>query len=689
VIATPAGAGPSAEDPDAMAAAAAPLAATAGLRLRLTVLLAVVVFGAVLALGGAAVQAFQRAVAPEMDKRVRLIGVVLRAEMQRALELGIGLDAVAGLDRYLADTLESFDEIAFIAVHAADGRVVARSDRADAAPPRRGGGDVNAAGPGVASTTLPILDGNRLYGSIAIGIRPGFVQTRLRDILFDVMTLGGVATLLALEGVLAVTAFSAGAPLRRLQWLLRAQAAGDFREQLPGPAPGGIGRALARLNDHAADLAERLGRLPAGLREALRPRLSALVAAGPPRVRRLADVGDVRLALLLFSTASEVTVAFLPVYTRELARPAWLAPEWAAAAPLLSYLLTMLVLSPHAGRLVDRLGARRLFLLSVPPTLLALGGLAMASQVAEVIAWRAVMAVFYGTATVACQVYAVRAAGPAAAARPGASFVAVVHGGVFCGSVVGGVTAGRFGIEAALLVGAVVAALAGLVAALAMRGDLAAPSGDGHTPSDADPVQAQPVTPSPPPTALSRLLIGIAVPMSAATVVVVWYLTPLTLKAAGWGAAETARVVMLYYLAIVLLAPSAARLADGRLGQRGTLLLGAALAAAALGAMAAGGGLWTTVGAMAGLGIGHALLRATLLASAMQLAPPARDGAGALRVNERLGALAGLAATALALPAASPRAVLATLAAGTLAGLVLYAWGSRGTAAPQPLALRP
>jgi len=347
----------------------------------------------------------------------------------------------------------------------------------------------------------------------------------------------------------------------------------------------------------------------------------------------------------------------------------------------------MLLLSPHAGRLVDRLGARRMFLLSVPPTLLALGGLAMASHVAEVIAWRALMAAFYATATVACQVYAVRAAGLAAAARPGASFVAVVHGGVFCGSVVGGVTAGRFGIDAALLVGAVVAALAGVVAALAMRGDVTPAPGSGLAPSGDEAAPTRSV--APPPSALARLLIGIAVPMSAATAIVVWYLTPLTLKATGWGAAETARVVMLYYLAIVLLAPSAARLADGRLGQRGTVLLGAALAAVALGAMAAGGGLWTTVGAMAGLGIGHALLRATLLASAMQLAPPGRDGASALRVNERLGALAGLAATALALPAASPRAVLAMLAAGTLAGLVLYAWGSRGTAAPQPLALRP
>jgi hypothetical protein len=681
----------------------APMASSAGLRLRLTALLALVVFGAVAMVAFGAAAALQRAAAPELDKRTRLIGIVLRAEVQRALELGIALDAIAGLDRYLAETLDSFGEIDRIVVRTIDGRAVASVARATGAG---GGGAVDGAATGPptrgrlldgvtgrmgSTTTLPMLDGNRVVGTIEIEVSPAFVQTRLRNILLDVLTLAGVATLLALEGVLAVVAVTATAPLRRLHSMLRDQAAGDFRHCMPGHAPGAIGRVLARLNDHAFDLAERAAALPAALRAAVLARVPTRIAEGRPRVRRLADLGDIRVALLLFSTASEITVAFLPVYTGGLARPDWLSPEAAAAAPLLCYLLAMLALAPVAGRIVDRIGARRLFLASVAPTLLALGGLLVATHVAEVMAWRAVMAVFYATATIACQVYAMRAADSASAARPGATFVTVVHGGVFCGSVVGGVIAGRFGIGAALVAGAAVAVLAGLVAMLTMRGDAGRPLRTGRTQEGGRLVSIAGATPGqhagpgspevwPPTAGLPTLLLGLAVPMSAATAVAVWYLTPLMLHASGSGAGETARVVMLYYLAVVLIAPGAARMADGRLGPRRAALVGATLAALALGIGARVDGLWGLVAAMSVLGVGHALQRATLLALALRMARPGQDGAAALRVHERVGAIVGLAGCALALPTAGPQIALAVLGLITIAGMLTFAFLGRQAA---------
>src|SRR3546814_1615633 len=63
------------------------------------------------------------------------------------------------------------------------------------------------------------------------------------------------------------------------------------------------------------------------------------------------------------------------------------------------------------------------------------------------------------------------------------------------------------------------------------------------------------------------LLVGIPMPMNAATAVFIWYLTPITLAAAGSGAAEIARVVMLYYLAAVRFAPQVSSLPDGQIGR--------------------------------------------------------------------------------------------------------------------------
>src|SRR3546814_2785269 len=82
----------------------------------------------------------------------------------------------------------------------------------------------------------------------------------------------------------------------------------------------------------------------------------------------------------------------------------------AAAAPLVLYLLAVAALSPFAAPLARRFGARRVFLDSVPPSILALVGLGFSDSVAAITFWRGVTAVFYATATIPCPEYALRAA---------------------------------------------------------------------------------------------------------------------------------------------------------------------------------------------------------------------------------------------------------------------------------------
>ena len=255
------------------------------LRGRLILMLAAMVAASVLAVGYAAISAFDRAVEPELANRTRLIGAILRDEIQRALELGIPIDAVAGLDRYLSDTLENFDEVDRITIATATGQPVAVAER-PAAPSlitQTGLTDVIA----VRRTTfeLPILHGNRLAGGISVEISPLFVQTRLRDVFLDVLVLGLIATLVALELALAVT--SVGKPLDRVFHLLGEQSGGDFRHHIRSGGLSGLGRTAARLNDHAEDLAARAAAIP----EAPCSTIAARIPVGQPiRLRRPADL---------------------------------------------------------------------------------------------------------------------------------------------------------------------------------------------------------------------------------------------------------------------------------------------------------------------------------------------------------------------------------------------------------------
>lgn len=636
-----------------------------GLRARLTGMLVALVTASVLTLGLAAVAAFDRAVEPELANRTRLIGTIIRTEIQRAIELGIPFDALAGLDSYLAETLARFDEVERIVVTSRSGEVIAAAER-PASPSILGrtgmdGVIVFRRGPFV----LPILHGNDFVGEIAVETNPRFVQTRLREVFLDVTVIAIVAMLIALELALAVAIGSVGKPLERVSRLLAEQRDGDFRHCIRPGGLSGLGRAAVRLNDHAEDLAARFAALSQALRVAIERVHGVRIAVDRPVRLRLSDFNDIRLALFLFSFATEIAAAFLPIYARAAARPGWLTPELAAAAPLMLYLAGVALLSPFAGALAHRFGPRRLFLASVPPTVLALVAMGLSDSLAAITVWRGVMAVFYATATVACQEYAIRAAGGRGSARPVGAFVAVVYGGVFCGAAAGGVIAGRFGIEAAFHSGAAIAVLAGALAMSAMRGR----AGD---PAAASPAAA--VTPRRVPgVRVIALLLCITMPMNAATAILVWYLTPLELAAGGSGPADIARAVMLYYLAVVLFGPTVTRLSEGRAGPALLVVVGAMVSGAALLLPTVWSGFWAVTAAVAGLGIGHTLIRAPQYTLALRITGASGPGLGAMRVLERVGALVGLVASALAVAEAGAAASLRALGLVVLAGGVAYA----------------
>ncbi|WP_372624081.1 MFS transporter [Falsiroseomonas sp.] len=636
-----------------------------GIGPRLTLALAAIVTVSVLALSQLAVQAFERAVEPELASRTRLVGTIVREAVQRPLERGIPFDALAGLDRYLAETLEKFDEVARIAVATVDGNILAEVVRpAPDSLLRRA--KLEGQRPALPDYSLPILQGTRLVGTIEVRIRPDLVRTRLRDVFLDVLVIGLVATLVALELAFGLALAMIGKPLRRVLQLLGEQREGHFLHRIRPGGLGALGRVAMRLNDHAEDLAHRLAGLPERLRGSLAADLRARIAAGAPRRLRLSDIGDIRPALFLLSVATEIATAFLPVLARGAGRPAWLSPELAAAAPLLCYLVAIAALMPFGGVLVARFGARRLFVWSMPPIALALAGMGFAGSALEIALWRGVIGVFYATATVACQEYALGAEGRAGGSRAFGSYLAVVYAGVFSGSALGGVIAGRFGHEAAFLLGTVLAIAAAVVAGLTMTGRAGAPE---------TPPQAVPPTPAHgrrPGARAVALLVGIAMPMNAAVAIFVWYLTPLMLAAAGLRTADVARVVMLYYLVTILLGPFVARLAERPAAPLALVIAGGFGSAAALLSLSVWEGVWAVAGATAALGAAHTLIRAPQYVLMLRTTAEGGASAAGLRLFERLGAIAGLAASTLLLRDTGAAESIRMLGLVVLGGAVLF-----------------
>jgi MFS family permease len=636
------------------------------LRSRLIAILVAIIVVSVMALSAASVTAFDRAVEPELANRSRLIGSIIRSEIQHALELGIPFNAIVGLDRYLSETLAKFDEVHRIDVNSVTGGTIASIERPTAPAIFEQSTLSKLIRLREDSFVLSILDGNELVGDISIQLNPLFVQSRLRDVFLDVLVIALVAALVALEMVMMLIMLTVGKPFDGVFLLLEEQRQGRFLHTIRPSGLGSLARVAVRLNDHAEDLAERLGILSNSVRSSARGTMTAVIAKGSPLRIRLSEVSDIRIALFLFSVATEVAVSFLPLYAREVDRPSWLTPEMAAAAPLIVYLAAVTMITPFSGALVRYFGARRLFLYSIPPAVLALTAIGFSDSVFGVTFWRGVMAVFYATATIACQEYAIRAAKDQESAHTFGTFIAVIYGGVFCGSALGGVIAGRFGYETAFITGAIIAILSGLFGLQIMKGQAGDP--ENLTKTSVERLAARRIFKAP----FLALLFGIAVPMNASVAIFIWYLTPMILSASGSGPAEIARVVMLYYLVIVLLGPTAANVSDSRIGPKSLMLCGALASSAALMSLQLWSGFWAVTVAVVGLGLGHMMMRPSLYALVLRMMGGPGVGLDTLRLIERIGAILGLAASALLLEVRGMEGSLLMLSVVLVTGLILY-----------------
>ncbi len=630
---------------------------------RLVPLAALMIVIAAVVLGTFILRAFNKAVDPELSNRSLLIGTIVRADIQRALDLGIPLNQLAGTETYLEKVLTDFPEVSSITVRSADQKVLSRAQSAEETARQKQKVQIRSnAGDSVIeipekSFTFPILTGNELVGAIVVEIDRTYVRRQFRNVFLDVLVVILVAILLAVEVTITVTATSLRQPLDQLYMLLERQVSGDFSVRLRQVTTTSLGRVAARFSDHAEDLNARFGRLldrysrtasdadiPTGLRD-LGSRFT--LTGTLPRTLQLTDVVDIRLPLFLFAMAEELSKPFLPLYIRSMiAGEPWLSEGVIVSLPLIAYLVALVALSPVSGFLAERLSPRRAFLLALVPVAVSHIGLSISSTVVEIILWRGVAGAGYAVATIACQEYALAAASFGRHTRAAAGFVTVVIGGTFCGTAVGGVLADRIGQNNVFLVGAVLIVVAAVVALGMLSGESAKHTHKGSATTGLRGFLS--VFRS---VRFVALLFGIAIPANILMAAFLWYLVPLMLADLGSSPANIGRALMLYYLLTVAIAPWVARLADRYSSTTTMLTIGGIISGLTLIALSREPGFWPTTAAIAVAGVAHAFIRAPQIAHVLEISrsAPTRDQAlmlGALRTFERVGSILGLLLTA-------------------------------------------
>jgi MFS family permease len=644
---------------------------------------------AAVVLGSFILRSFNKAVDPELSNRSVLIGTIVRADIQRALDLGIPLSQLAGTKTYLEKVLTDFPEVSSITVRSADQKIVSRAQSAQETARQERKAQVRSdAGDSVIeipekSFTFPILTGNELVGAIVVEIDRTYVRRQFRNVFLDVLVVILVAILLAVEITITVTATSLRQPLDQLYMLLERQVGGDFSVRLRQVTTTSLGRVAARFSDHAEDLSARFGRLlerysrttsDGDIPTRLRDLGSRFTLTGTlPRTLQLTDVVDIRLPLFLFAMAEELSKPFLPLYVRSMiAGESWLSEGVIVSLPLIAYLVALVALSPVSGFIAERLSPRRAFLLALVPVAVSHIGLSISSTVVEIILWRGVAGAGYAVATIACQEYALAAASFGRHTRAAAGFVTVVIGGTFCGTAVGGVLADRIGQSNVFLVGAVLLVIAAVVALAMLSGESAKHTHEGSaTPGSRSFLSVFRSV------RFVALLFGIAIPANILMAAFLWYLVPLMLADLGSSPADIGRALMLYYLLTVAIAPWVARLADRYSSTTTMLTIGGIISGLALIALSREPGFWPITAAIAVAGVAHAFIRAPQIAHVLEISRSAstKDQAlmlGALRTFERVGSILGLLLTALLVGRVGYAAAISATGICVAAGALLF-----------------
>jgi len=647
---------------------------------------------AVTILGYFTVRAFNSAIDPELSNRSRLIGTIVRANIQRALNLGVPMDRLAGTESYLNDILKSFPEVYRITILTLDKSIVSRVERPKGRilfkKPSRN--DTSTQGATIevpaGAFTFPILSGNELVGEIIVEIDRTFIAHQFENIFLDVLVIILVAVLLAFEITITVTATFVSRPLDQLLTMLDHQAHGNFSMRLKQATTTSLDRVAARYSDHVEDLNNRFKHLlhrassgqanehlmdslkNIGNRFGLSGKVISLVA--------VKDIIDIRLALFLFAFAEELSKPFLPLYTKAvLPGDPWLSQEILISLPIISYLLALAVVSPFMGLLTQKYTPKRIFLVALVPVAISHIGLSFSTSVTEIVLWRGISACGYAAATSACQAYALSAASEKTRTQGMASFVSVVMGGTFCGTAMGGVLADRLGPSNVFLVGA---GMIGISAIIAYRMLSSEPPDRAPTGTTSKSVKDfflafgnfRFVT----------LLFGIAVPASILAAAFLGYLVPLLLSDLGSNPANIGRALMLYYLSIAAVSPWAARTAVNRSSTLAVVTLGGIISGLALIVLTRWYGFWPITLAIATIGAGHAMIRAPLIVITQEVANSVKSEsfsgawAGSLRIMfERLGSIVGLLLTAYLIDSIGVDATLGITGASVITGAILFA----------------
>jgi MFS family permease len=677
----------------------------------------VLVIAAVLSLALTARELGARRVAQALEGNTTALATALRIQFERALDVGLPLDALLGVEPVLLDHLERHPEVSFFALLDAQGRPMhlavgpslqgrAREQAEQAARRSATAGEAGSAGFHVVRTPVQAAAGApgespTVQGWLLSAYPADFIDRQIRAVVTDLAVAMLIALILAIELLrLAGRRQGWGALLQFRAFLQDVQ-----HGRLATRSPLAAGNAWGRLGD---DMNRRLECLRQRVSQALEaPDRAGATPLPPPAdadagrsalrawaerhgllgaARRWRDSGELallRMVVFLTALSEELVRPFMAVHASDLDGPLALRPEALAGIPLSAFLLTWALSQPFGAGLLQRHGSARCLGAATAAVGVLMAATAFTRDWSTLVLLRALTGVAFGFVLIFSQTLMLRLDPVSGRASAIAEFVGAVVAAGICGPVIGSLMSVKLGPTATLLASAL-CALTAFGLARGLR-PVAAVGTPGRALSWASL------------GALARhrrlltLLLCSAIPGKMAGTSVLLLVIPLAVAELGESPTLTGRLLLLFFLAYWLVGGWAGRLSDQRQSRKAFVVSGGLLSAIGCAAGFAVDGWWGLVLLSSLLGLGQAWLSSPQIVWAMQMADQDTGGTdsevvlGVYRLVERFGGALGPLVVAALIGSQGLRGALLWLALALALGSGVMAL-SQGARAP---ALRP
>ena len=391
-------------------------------------------------------------VTPIIHTNTVIFGNLLSSKLEYIVSLDIPLSDIRGIDDYIVHSIQDNKTIAHVVIKNVDETIIEQ---------------VNISGKSISNAkadfTIPIKKDGVVKGYLDIFLSISTFQQIISDLKYEIIILSIISLILAIDLLTSFISLRITDPLRAIFKRIKSAVDGDFKTRLQVSQNDEIGMLINSVNHSTRHINEKIVDTLYDAEDAYNAQIDqnnankiTMVMMGIQKkflfsisefsnTLQIHSVNTIKIPLLIFIMAQEITTAFLPLYFVELKSSLSIPNESAVGLTFVGFLLASLISMMYCNRFQAKYSIRTTFFLGAVICAAMLFAISKAQTIEQILLFRTINGFGYGFIFLASQIYIARISDHTNRAYNASVFSRTIYSAVFFCPVIGGVLAEQIG----------------------------------------------------------------------------------------------------------------------------------------------------------------------------------------------------------------------------------------------------